>query len=222
MSVTVRNTGKRAGAEVVQLYIRAPQDGLHRPLRELKGFQKVFLQSGESRTVTFPLTDRSFAVWQDGWKIPAGKYTVCIGGLTASIEKSGETLPIPAWQGGSWYERCTGKPNQTDWEAMLGRTYTPPVLKKGSFTMDNTVMEMKDYSLIMKIMFKAVEATITKGFGGKKDYENPEFRMLMNSSAGSPLRSMMISGGMKGGVLPGMLEMANGHFFRGLWRMIRG
>ena len=222
VSVTVRNTGKRAGAEVVQLYIRAPQDGLHRPLRELKGFQKVFLQSGESRTVTFPLTDRSFAVWQDGWKIPAGKYTVCIGGLTASIEKSGETLPIPAWQGGSWYECCTGKPNQTDWEAMLGRTYTPPMLKKGSFTMDNTVLEMKDYSLIMKIMFKAVEATIAKGFGGKKDYENPEFRMLMNSSAGSPLRSMQISGGMKGGVQPGMLEMANGHFFRGLWRMIRG
>ena len=222
VSVAVKNTGSFAGAEVVQLYIRAPQDGLHRPLRELKGFQKVFLQSGESRTVTFPLTDRSFAVWQDGWKIPAGKYTVCIGGLTASIEKSGETLPIPAWQGGSWYERCTGKPNQTDWEAMLGRTYTPPMLKKGSFTMDNTVLEMKDYSLIMKIMYKATEHVIAKGNGGKIDYENPNFRMQMASSAGGPLRSMQISGGMKGGVLPGMLEMANGHFFRGLWRMIRG
>ena len=222
VSVAVKNTGSFAGAEVVQLYIRAPQDGLHRPLRELKGFQKVFLQSGESRTVTFPLTDRSFAVWQDGWKIPAGKYTVCIGGLTASIEKSGETLPIPAWQGGSWYERCTGKPNQTDWEAMLGRTYTPPMLKKGSFTMENTVEEMKDYSLIMKIMYKATEHVIAKGNGGKIDYENPNFRMQMASSAGGPLHSMMISGGMKGGVLPGMLEMANGHFFRGLWRMIRG
>ena len=222
VSVAVKNTGSFAGAEVVQLYIRAPQDGLHRPLRELKGFQKVFLQSGESRTVTFPLTERSFAVWQDGWKIPAGKYTVCIGGLTASIEKSGETLPIPAWQGGSWYERCTGKPNQTDWEAMLGRTYTPPMLKKGSFTMENTVEEMKDYSLIMKIMYKATEHVIAKGNGGKIDYENPNFRMQMASSAGGPLRSMQISGGMKGGVLPGMLEMANGHFFRGLWRMIRG
>ena len=50
--------------------------------------------------------------------------------------------------------------------------------------MDNTVLEMKDDSLIMKIMFKAVAATIARGFGGKKDYENPEFRMLMNSSAG--------------------------------------
>ena len=222
VSVTVKNTGKCAGAEVVQLYVEAPQDGLHRPLRELKGFRKVFLQPGESRTVTFTLTDRSFAVWQDGWKVPGGAYAVCIGGLTASIEKSGETLPIPAWQGGSWYERCTGKPNFADWEATLERKYTPPVLKKGSFTMDNTVMEMKEHSLIMKIMFRAVEATIAKGFGGKIDYENPEFRMLMNSSAGSPLRSMMISGGMKGGVLPGMLEMANGHFFRGIRKMIKG
>ena len=222
VSVAVKNTGTCAGAEVVQLYIGTPQNGLHRPLRELKGFQKVFLQPGESRTVTFSLTDRSFALWQDGWKIPGGTYTVCIGNLTASIQKSGETLPVPAWQEGSWYVRCNGKPNRADWEAMLGHRYTPPVLKKGSFTMDNTVMEMKDYSLIMKIMFRAVESTVAKGFGGKKDYQNPEFRMLMNSSAGSPLRSMQISGGMKGGVLPGMLEMANGHFFRGIWKMIKG
>ena len=222
VSVTVRNIGKCAGAEVVQFYIHAPQDGLHRPLRELKGFHKVFLQPGEAQTVTFPLTDRSFAVWQDGWKIPAGTYTVCIGNLTASIQKSGETIPIPAWQKESWYAHCSGKPNRTDWEAMLGRTYTPPVLKKGSFTMDNTVEEMKDYSLIMKIMFKAVEATVAKGYGGKKDYDNPNFRMQMASSAGAPIRSMMISGGMKGGVLPGMLEMANGHFFRGIRKMIKG
>ena len=222
VSVTVRNTGKCAGAEVVQLYMHDPQDGLHRPLRELKGFQKVFLQPGETQTVTFPLTDRSFAVWQDGWKIPAGTYAVCIGGLQVEIEKNGDVLPVPAWQGDSWYARCTGKPNHTDWEAMLGHSYTPPVLKKGSFTMENTVEEMKDYSLIMKIMFKAVEATVAKGYGGKKDYDNPNFRMQMTSSAGSPLRSMMISGGMKGGVLPGMLEMANGHFFRGIRKMIKG
>ena len=222
VSVTVRNTGKCAGAEVVQLHMEAPQDGLHRPLWELKGFQKVFLQPGESRTVTFTLTDRSFAVWQDGWKIPAGVYAVCVGGLRAETERNGDVLPVPAWQKGSWYERCTGKPNQTDWEAALGRKYTPPVLKKGSFTMENTVEEMKDYSLIMKIMFKAVEATVAKGYGGKKDYDNPNFRMQMASSAGAPIRSMMISGGMKGGVLPGMVEMANGHFFRGIRKMITG
>lgn len=71
-------------------------------------------------------------------------------------------------------------------------------------------------------MFRAVESTAAKGYGGKKDYDNPNFRMQMASSAGAPIRSMIISGGMKGGVLPGMLEMARGHFFRDIWKMLTG
>jgi len=221
-AVTVTNTGSRAGAEVVQLYVAAPQDGIHRPLREMKGFQKVFLEPGQTREVSFLLEDRSFGVWQEGWKVPGGTYEVQIGGLSAELRVPGEAVAVPRWQEGSWYATCRGKPLRKEWETMMGRPYTPPVLKKGSFTMDNTVMEMKDYSLVMKVMFKATELVIAKGCGGKVDYENPEFRMMINASAGGPLRSMQISGGIKGGILPGMLEMANGHFFRGLWRMIKG
>lgn len=222
VSVTVTNTGGLAGAEVVQLYICPPTNGIHRPARELKGFQKVFLQPGEARAVSFVLDDRAFAIWQDGWKIPAGTYEVEVGGSTAKFSVDGETLPIPEWQAGSWYETCSGVPTQAGWEFMMGRKYTLAPLRKGQFTMDNTVMEMKDYSLIMKIMFKSVEAAIAKGFGGKKDYEDPEFRMLMESSAGGPLRSMQISGGMKGGIFQGLLDMANGHFCKGILKMIRG
>lgn len=69
-------------------------------------------------------------------------------------------------------------------------------------------------------MFRAVKSTAANGYGGKKDYDNPNFRMQMASSAGAPIRSMIISGGMKGGVLPGMLEMANGHFFRCIWKIL--
>ena len=54
-------------------------------------------------------------------------------------------------------------------------------------------------------MFRAVESTAAKGYGGKKDYDNPNFRMQMASSAGAPIRSMILSGGMKGGALPCML-----------------
>ena len=72
------------------------------------------------------------------------------------------------------------------------------------------------------IMFKSTELVIAKGCGGKVDYENPEFRMMINAAAGGPLRSMQISSGMKGGVFPGLLEMANGHFFKGLWKRITG
>ena len=222
VAVTVTNTGNRAGAEVVQFYIVTPQDGIHRPIRELRGFRKVFLQAGETTVVRFELDDRSFAIWQDGWKTPGGTYAVEIADRSANMEVAGEVLDIPAWQAGSWYESCNGMPNQADWETMMGRAYVAPVLKKGGFTMDNTVMEMKDYSLVMKLMFKATEIVIAKGCGGTVDYENPEFRMMINASAGGPLRGMQISGGVKGGVFPGLLEMANGHFFKGLWKMITG
>ena len=222
VSVTVANTGSCAGAEVVQLYVAALQNGIHRPVRELKGFQKVFLAPGEKKTVSFCLNDRSFAVWQEGWKVPAGTYQIQIADLCAPLESAGEEVTIPAWQKDSWYETCSGKPSQAGWEAMLGKHYTAPVLKKGSFTMDNTVMEMKEYSLVMKIMYKAVENVMAKSFGGKKDYDNPEFRMMINASVGGPLRGMQISGGIKGGIMPGLLEMANGHFFRGIMKMIKG
>ena len=222
VTLTVTNTGSRAGGEVVQLYVAAPQNGIHRPLRELKGFTKVFLQPGESRQVSFRLDDRSFALWQGGWKIPGGTYTVQVGDVSTQLEVAGEEVAAPGWQPGSWYESCEGKPTQQGWEAMIGKSYTPTTAKKGSFTMENSVMDMKDHSLMMKIMYKAVEKVIAKGNGGKVDYENPEFRMMMNASAGGPLRSMQISGGMKGGVIPGMLEIANGHFFKGIWKMITG
>ena len=222
VTVTVTNTGALPGGEVVQMYVKAPQDCIHRPIRELKGFQKVFLHPGESKTVTFKLDDRSFAVWQNGWKVPGGRYLIQIADRLAEISVDGETVEIPAWQPGSWYESCQKKPLQREWETMIGNPYIPPELKKGSFTMDNTILEMKDYSLVMKIMFKATEMVIAKGTGGKVDYENPEFRMMINASAGGPLRSMQISGGIKGGIIPGMLEMANGHFFKGLWKMITG
>ena len=86
----------------------------------------------------------------------------------------------------------------------------------------NGIKAWHQASLIMKIMYKATERVIAKENGGKIDYENPNFRMQMASSAGGPLRSMMISGSVKGGVFPDMLEMANGHFFRGIWKMIKG
>lgn len=223
--VVVTNTGNRAGAEIAQLYIEAPQDGIHRPLRELKGFQKVFLQPGESRQIAFKLDERAFAVWQNGWKVPAGEYTICVGSssrdlpLRAAVHRGDETLEVPDWQADSWYEAPKGGPSVEEFERMLGRAYIPPKLIKGLFTMDHTVAEMKDFSLLMKIMYKAVEKTIAKGFGGKIDYENPEFRMMMASSAGSPLRSMQIFGGLKNGVVHGMLEVANGHLLKGIVRM---
>lgn len=228
VTVTVANTGFRPGSEVVQLYIEGPGEGIHRPLRELRGFQKVILVPGESREISFPLDDRCFAIWQEGWRIQEGSYRILVGGnsrdlpLRQEIFRQGERLPASDWQQESWYETCAGIPTQQDLEAAMGRRYTAPRLVKGQFTMDNTVEEMREHSLFMRIMYRAVERTVAKGFGGKRDYKNPQFRMLMASSVGSPLRSMQISGGLKDGLMQGLLELANGHPFRGIWRLLTG
>ena len=230
VSVAVTNTGSVTGKEVVQLYVRAPKAdasvGIHRPVRELKGFKKVSLQPGETTTVIFKLCDKSFAIWKDGWVIPSGEYTIEIGNLQSKVQIDGNfnaaTNSSNDIVGQTWYDTCQGKPNLKDFEKLIGKPYVAPVLKKGQFTMDNTVLEMKDYSLIMKIMFKATEKTVAKGFGGKADYDNPDFKMMMNSSVGAPLRSMQIAGGIKGGIMPGMLHIANGHFFKGIKKMIKG
>ena len=62
-SVTVTNTGERAGEEVAQLYIRQRHGSASRPVRELKGFQRVTLAAGESRTLTFPLGPGELRYW---------------------------------------------------------------------------------------------------------------------------------------------------------------
>ena len=68
--------------------------------------------------------------------------------------------------------------------------------------------------------FEITERAWYKDVYKRQEDNEADFRMMMSSSAGSPIRSMMISGGIKGGVLPGMVEMANGHFFRGIGMML--
>ncbi len=145
-----------------------------------------------------------------------------MGDLSEDIEVDGVAIVVPEWQQGSFYEKCHGKPSLKEWEKMSGKTYTPKKLVRGQFTMDNTIEEMKDFSILMKVIYKAVEMVIARGLGIKKDYKNQEYKMMMACSVGSPLRSMQISGGIKGGIMPGLLEMANGHFLRGFGRMLKG
>lgn len=230
VQVDVTNSGSLAGGEVVQLYVAAPQDGIHRPIKELKGFDKVYLAPGECKTVEFILTERSFAVWSgDSFKAPAGSYEILVGGTSDTLVNAGtiqldaqeKKVNIPAWQAGSWYEHPTGIVTKEQWEKMLGHTVEEPKLVKGQFTMDNTVMELKEYSFVMKMVYKGTEATVAKGFGGKADYSIPEFRMMMMSSADCSLSGMQICSCMKGHLMEGLLSMANGHFFRGLKLLLK-
>ena len=92
-AVTVTNTGSRAGKTVVQLYVGDRESTVLRPIRELKGFEKVELQPGESRDVTFTLDKRAFAYWNAAihdWHVETGAFTIEVGQSSRDIEVSGE------------------------------------------------------------------------------------------------------------------------------------
>ena len=81
VSVEVTNTGSVAGKEVVQLYVSDRESDVFRPVRELKGFDKVELQPGETKTVTFTLDKRSFAYWNTqihDWYVESGVFDIQI------------------------------------------------------------------------------------------------------------------------------------------------
>jgi beta-glucosidase len=84
--VTVTNTGKIKGDEIVQLYIRDEVSSLARPLKELKGFQRITLEPGESRLVRIPVSSKSLEFWKDGkWITEPGEFTVMIGPNSAEL-----------------------------------------------------------------------------------------------------------------------------------------
>ncbi len=93
VTVSVKNSGNYDGEEVVQLYIRDITASIVRPVKELKGFQKIFLKAGESRSVSFVLTgkDLSFFDGEGNVKLEAGKFIVFVGGDSKNtIEKNFE------------------------------------------------------------------------------------------------------------------------------------
>ena len=88
VSVDVTNTGSRAGKEVVQLYVSDRTGSVRRPLKELKGYEKVSLDPGETKTVTMTLDKRSFAWYSTelhDWYAASGEYEILIGASSRDI-----------------------------------------------------------------------------------------------------------------------------------------
>lgn len=90
VTAKVTNTGKVAGAEVVQLYVEDVKASVERPLKELKDFQKVYLEPGESKTVTFSLSPRAFQFYDEtisDWRSEPGKFRFHIGNSSQNIQQ---------------------------------------------------------------------------------------------------------------------------------------
>jgi len=90
-TVKVKNTGTRAGAEVVQLYVRDGHSKIDRPIHELKGFQRVELKAGEAKTVQFNVDRADLSYWspdKKGWVADPGKFEIQVGASSRDIRLS--------------------------------------------------------------------------------------------------------------------------------------
>ncbi|MEJ7826725.1 MAG: glycoside hydrolase family 3 C-terminal domain-containing protein [Segetibacter sp.] len=90
ITCTVTNTGTVAGAEVVQLYVTDVKSTIDRPVKELKGFKKVFLQPGESKKVTLDVGWKDLAFWNEKdhqWKVEQGEFIVSVGSSSQDIKQ---------------------------------------------------------------------------------------------------------------------------------------
>jgi len=93
VTFTVTNNGKRAGAEIAELYVGQQNPVITRPVKELKGFEKVFLHPGQSQTITLELNQRSFAYFNtatEKWDALPGTYNILVGGSSQNTPLHGQ------------------------------------------------------------------------------------------------------------------------------------
>lgn len=230
VTASIENIGKFDGAEVVQLYVTSSTGGVYRPAKELKGFVKIMLKQGEKKEIKFHLDERSFAFYDSSckdWIVEEGKYTLKIGASCADIRLESQVelegkAPIRS-NCSEWYYSLKGIPTKQDFVSIY-HDYPDYILqKKGSYDMTSSIKEMKETSLVCKIMYKAMEKIIAKSNGGKVDYSNSNFRMLMDTAADNPMKSMPLFSpeSMPVELAEFFVDAANGHMLRGVIKLIR-
>ncbi len=231
VSFTLTNTGSRDGAEVAQLYVSLPEAKVFRPAKELKGFAKVFLKAGESKTVTIALDDKAFRyfnVQTNSWQVEPGTYRLMVGASVADIRLTG-TLEIKGTEAPCPYEYekmpryYSGKVDCIDdgeFEALLGRPIPAPGWDhSGLLDMNDAICQMYYAKsmlarLVWKILTGMKDRSIAKG--------EPDLNILFVYNM--PFRGIakMMGGRVTMEMARGLLTMANGHFFRGLKEVWKG
>jgi beta-glucosidase len=227
----VKNTGAVAGKETVQLYVRDPQSTVFRPEKELKGFAKIELQSGEEKEVTITLGRRAFAFYDAGskaWVVEAGDFEILIGAssldirLTASLDMSayGTVSSIERDKLAAYYNPSKDGFPQKDFENLLGRPLPTNIApQKGSYTLNTPIGDMSG-SAIGRYLHNTMKKQIGKMIQGKED---TPMGALMNAVVHEmPLRGMLMMGSdLNRPKLEALLLMINGHFFKGLLAILK-
>ena len=225
VTLTVTNNGTREGAEIVQLYVAKPDAKIFRPAQELKGFAKVHLQPGESRTVVIPLDDKAFRYWNtqtNRWEVEGGQYELRVGAssadirLTAAVEIAGTDAPDP-YAGKTLPHYRTGSVQNVpdaEWQTLLGHAIPQDKIK---IDRNMTLGELNHSRsplgwLIWAVLTALLNASYKKG--------KPDLNILFQYNM--PLRALakMTGGAISMGMVDGIVMELQGFWIIGLVRVI--
>ena len=224
-TLTVTNTGDRAGAEIVQLYVAKPNAEIFRPAQELKAFAKVQLAAGESKTVTLALDDKAFRYWNtrtDSWEVEGGTYELRVGAssadirLTAAVKAIG-TDALNPYAGKALPHYQSGKVQtvpDAEWETLLGRPIPDDRVK---IDRNMTLGELNHGRsplgwLVWAVLTALLNASYKKG--------KPDLNVLFQYNM--PLRALakMTNGAISMGMVDGIVMEVQGFWVIGLVRVI--
>lgn len=229
---TLTNTGDRDGAEVAQLYVSAQNPSVYRPTKELKGFAKVFLKAGESKTVTIPLDDKAFRYFNvktNRFEIDGGEYELLVGASVADIRLSG-TVNVKGTNAPAPYDMDklpsykTGDirhVSDAEFAALLGHPI-PDGSWSGTLQLNDAICQLyyaRSFKarLVYKIMTAMLNKSIAKG--------EPDLNIIFVYNM--PFRAIgkMAGGAVSQEMCEGIMTIVNGHalaFLAGLGKVIRG
>jgi beta-glucosidase len=231
----VKNTGTVAGKEIVQLYVRDVESTIFRPEKELKGFTKVQLESGEEKTVSIELNKRAFAYYDSDlqdWRVESGEFEILVGAssrdirLTATVEITSDRPDTPSVDRENlavYYNFPKGTPiSQRDFETLLGRPIPPNQgPQKGTYTLNTPIGDMNG-SFIGRQLYNMMRSQMAKVVQGQED--TPMALLMEAALHEMPLRGMLMLGNdgpLTREMLDALLIMINGKFFKGAGALIR-
>ena len=145
VSLTVTNTGDRAGSDVVQVYVRDVESTVYRPTKELKGFAKVHLAAGQSQQVEVVLDRRAFAVWDvasGDWAVEAGEFEILVGASSVDIKARAVIIVDSADAVAPGAAPAAYVATDQEFARMLG-TPIPAPARTLPFTIDTTVHDLR-------------------------------------------------------------------------------
>lgn len=225
----ISNTGTRDGAEVAQLYVSAKCTGVYRPKKELKGFQKVFLKAGETKTVEIPIgrdAFRYFNVRTQAFEVEGGQYEILIGSNVSDIHLS-ETLDVAGtgaelpYDMGRLPHYASGQvkaiPDQ-EFTELLGHKI-PDGHWSGQLDRNDAICQMYyAKSGLARMIYKMMTRLLNKSMANGK----PNLNLMFNYNM--PFRAI---GKMAGGIcsqemVDGIVTIVNGHFCKGFGQVIGG